>query len=334
MLADPVVIAVAGPLERRVVRVHLGDRELGRRIDARECLSVDDDVANHEPDFDVAGSDVQAVTRDGMAFPENDASRTFNPLGGVCHDLWLFGNRDHAALPAFCAEEVMVGRSGPDIDAFQAFDLQCGRRTTRGAEGVASDDGEIFDHRPCGPFCHLHDKHLKSERRAGRGRALPRFRSVSIRDAPVRTRRLRRIGIEGSYIATGRPLSFREGSALGRLTRQRQLIGVVVPELCDRVGVQVRSTSGGSASNSTCTSLPCRATNPGARLSVSLPGWGGSAYCCTCAAVSATRRTSTQQSVRAVKSRSMSSPLGSRSPPYSNMAGRPSFPTSAATSST
>lgn len=163
VLADPVVIAVAGPLERRVVRVHLGDRELGRRIDIRECLSIDDNVANHEPDFDVVGTDVQAAARDGMAFPENDASRTFNPLGEVCHATWLFGNRDHATSPAFGAEHGDGAQVRPDINASQAIRLAM--RTTRHqrrGRGRLRHGGQIL-RMPIVVFCHLHDKRLKSE---------------------------------------------------------------------------------------------------------------------------------------------------------------------------
>ncbi len=47
-----------------------------------------------------------------------------------------------------------------------------------------------------------------------------------------------------------------------------------------------------SASSSTWTSCPWRATNPLARLSVAFPGWGGSRCSATWSAVSATRTTS------------------------------------------
>jgi hypothetical protein len=67
--------------------VHLGDRELGRRIDTRECLSVDDDIVNHEPDFDVVGRNVAAVTRDGMAFPPRTSSDAFSIAQNRLHVL-------------------------------------------------------------------------------------------------------------------------------------------------------------------------------------------------------------------------------------------------------
>jgi hypothetical protein len=87
-----------------------------------------------------------------------------------------------------------------------------------------------------------------------------------------------------------------------------------VPVAIDRGWNSDRSVSGSSASSSTCTSAPCRLMNPAARESLALPGLTGSAYSRTWLAISVTLRTSSQQSTLSMKSRSMSSPDGSKSP--------------------
>jgi hypothetical protein len=106
---------------------------------------------------------VAAVTRDGMAFPEYDASGPFNALGEVCHDIWLFGNRDHATSPTLGAEHCDGAQVRPDINASQAIRLAM--RTThhqRRWSGRLRHSGQIL-RMPAAMFCHLHDKRLKSE---------------------------------------------------------------------------------------------------------------------------------------------------------------------------
>ena len=121
--------------------MHLCDRELRRRIDTRECLSVDDDTVNHEPNFDVVGRDMPAGTRYGVALPEDDALGSFNPLGPVCHGSGLFGNGDDAQPAAFRAAHRERAEVRSDVSGFQVIrlavrtqqdDACCGRRYQHG----------------------------------------------------------------------------------------------------------------------------------------------------------------------------------------------------------